>query len=45
MKCKAAGKDYEPLTFPDAFVIVVDTKDPVRHLQIPVARFRRRVRY
>lgn len=37
MKNKEAGKENEPLTFPDALVIVVDTKNPIRHLQIPVA--------
>ena len=36
-KCKEEDREYKPLTFPDALVIVVDTKDPVRHLQIPVA--------
>lgn len=37
MKNKEAGEENGPLTFPDALVIVVDTKNPIRHLQIPVA--------
>lgn len=37
MQCKKRGEPCEPLTFPDALVIIIDTKDPIRHLQIPVA--------
>lgn len=37
VKCKDLGESYEPLTFPDALVIQIDTKDPIGHLQVPVA--------